>query len=365
MQQAEIATARELVGRDGPFRLSLVVPVFNEETTLDSLFDRVLPILEQTTPDYEVVCVNDGSSDRSLAALARARQGRTCIKIVDLSRNFGKEAALTAGLEYASGDAVIPLDADLQDPPELIPQLVAKWREGYDTVVAVRENRRSDSFARRTSANLFYRVLARTSEVPIPSNAGDFRLLDRRVVEVLKQMPERSRFMKGLFAWLGFRQASISYVRPSRVAGKSKWRYWQLWNFALDGIFSFSTMPLRIWTYFGLLASIVAFCYMFWILAQTLIYGVQVPGYASIVVLLLFFSGVNMIGLGIIGEYLGRVFIEVKRRPIYLVRDAVGFDHQSQLEHAQAESHKPGGRGRARMKVGWATLASGSPNDSV
>jgi polyisoprenyl-phosphate glycosyltransferase len=326
MQQTEVAAAGQLVRREGPFRLSLVVPVFNEESALDSLFDRVLPLLEQTTPDYEIVCINDGSSDRSLAVLVGAHFACSRIKIVDLSRNFGKEAALTAGLEYATGDAVIPLDADLQDPPELIPQLVAKWLEGYDMVIAVRQDRRSESLPKRSSANLFYRVLARISEVSIPSNVGDFRLLDRRVVEALKQVPERNRFMKGLFAWLGFRQASISYVRPSRVVGKSKWRYWQLWNFALDGIFSFSTIPLRIWTYFGLLISMASFCYMFWTLAKTMIYGVQVPGYASIVVLLLFFSGVNMIGLGVIGEYLGRVFLEVKQRPTYLVRQALGFN---------------------------------------
>jgi polyisoprenyl-phosphate glycosyltransferase len=363
MDQTEIGTARRLVRKNRPFRLSVIVPVFNEESTLDSFFDRVLPLLEQTTPDYEIVCVNDGSSDRSLAALVRAHLACSRIKILDLSRNFGKEAALTAGLEYVSGDAVIPLDADLQDPPELIPQLVAKWREGYDMVVALREDRRSDSFAKRSSANLFYRVLARTSEVSIPSNAGDFRLLDRRVVEALKRFPERNRFMKGVFAWLGFRQASVAYARPARVAGMSKWRYWQLWNLALDGILSFSTLPLRIWTYVGLLASLAAFCYLSWIVAQTLMYGVQVPGYASIVVLLLFFSGVNMIGLGIIGEYLGRVFIEVKRRPLYLVRDAVGFDQQSQSEPEEAASGTRGGGG-PWMTAGRATAAPGMPNDS-
>jgi len=312
--------------RPGPFRLSLVVPVFNEESVLPRFFERVVPIVEQTAPDYEIICVNDGSSDGSLATLAFAHLARPRIKVVDLSRNFGKEAALTAGLEYASGDAVIPLDADLQDPPELIPELVAKWREGYDMVVAVRRDRGADSLAKRSSAGLFYRVMQRLSDVPVPAHAGDFRLIDRRVVEALKLLPERTRFMKGLFAWVGFRQATISYARPARMAGSSKWRYWKLWNFALDGLLSSTTLPLRIWTYLGLAAAVVALLYMLFIVVRTLIYGVDVPGYASLAAMLLFFSGMNMIGLGIMGEYVGRVFIEVKQRPQFLVRQAVGFD---------------------------------------
>jgi glycosyltransferase involved in cell wall biosynthesis len=258
--------------------------------------------------------------------MATAHVANVRIKIVDLSRNFGKEAALTAGLEYANGDVVVPLDADLQDPPELIPELVAKWREGYDMVVAVRRDRGADSLAKRTSAGLFYRVIRRLSGVPVPAQAGDFRLIDRRVVEALKLLPERTRFMKGLFAWVGFRQATISYARPARVAGSSKWRYWKLWNFALDGLLSSTTLPLRIWTYLGLVAAVVALSYMLLIVLRTLVYGVDVPGYASLAAMLLFFSGMNMIGLGIMGEYLGRVFIEVKQRPQFLVRQAIGFD---------------------------------------
>jgi polyisoprenyl-phosphate glycosyltransferase len=312
--------------RPGPFRLSLVVPVFNEEAALESFLDRVVPIVKRTTTDYEIVCVNDGSSDGSLVKLAMARVANPRIKIVDLSRNFGKEAALTAGLRYASGDAVIPLDADLQDPPELIPDLVAKWREGYDMVVAVRRDRGSDSLAKRGTANLFYRVMRRLSDVPVLAHAGDFRLIDRKVVEALKLLPERTRFMKGMFAWIGFRQATITYVRPARVAGRSNWRYWGLWNFALDGLLSSTTLPLRIWTYLGLGIAGAALGYMLFIVSRTLIYGIDVPGYASLAAMLLFFSGMNMIGLGIIGEYLGRVFIEVKQRPQFLVRQAIGFN---------------------------------------
>jgi glycosyltransferase involved in cell wall biosynthesis len=326
MGQTEIGTAQPLVRRHSPFRLSLVVPVFNEESALDSLFDRVLPLLEQTTPDYEIICVNDGSSDRSLAVLVRAHFACSRIKIIDLSRNFGKEAALTAGLEYASGDAVIPLDADLQDPPELIPKMVAKWLEGYDMVVAVRHDRRSDSLAKRTLAGLFYRVVRGLSDVPMPAHVGDFRLIDRRVVEALLRLPERTRFMKGLFAWVGFPQATVSYARPPRSAGRTKWSYWRLWNFALDGLLSSTTLPLRIWTYFGLTIASVSLFYLIVIVLRTLMQGVDVPGYASLAAMLLFFSGMNMIGLGIIGEYLGRVFLEVKQRPPYLVRQAIGFD---------------------------------------
>lgn len=314
-------------GDRGDFRLSLVVPAYNEEEAVGSFMERVVPIVERTTPDYEIVWVNDGSGDGTIALLERMRRVNPHVKILDLSRNFGKEGALSAGLDYASGDVVIPLDADLQDPPDLIPEMVEKWREGYDMVVAVRSDRRSDTLAKRTFASLFYRVFSHLGDVAMPANAGDFRLMDRQVVDALKRLPERTRFTKGLFAWLGFRQTTVTYVRPRRVAGHTKWKYWQLWNFALEGIFSFTTWPLRVWTYFGLLAAVAAFVYMLFIVVRTLIYGVDVPGYASITAMILFFSGMNMIGLGMLGEYVGRVFIEVKQRPLYLVREAVGFDH--------------------------------------
>ena len=322
------------------FQLSLIVPMYNEEATIASFLNRVTPIAESITSQYEIICVNDGSSDQTLALLRIEHTRNPNIKIVNLSRNFGKEAALSAGIDYSSGSAVIPLDADFQDPPELIPALIAKWRDGYDVVVAVRGDRRSDTFSKRITANLFYRVIGHLSDVPIPANAGDFRLMDRQVVEALKRLPERTRFMKGLFAWLGFKQATISYTRPPRAAGSSKWKGWQLWNFALEGIFSFTTLPLRIWTYIGLSTAVVALAYMFFILARTLLFGVDVPGYASIVVMILFFSGMHMIGLGIVGEYLGRVFIEVKQRPLFLVHNTIGFDREptSQEHPSQADN---------------------------
>jgi glycosyltransferase involved in cell wall biosynthesis len=326
--------------------LSLVVPFYNEEASCTAFFARVLPVLESLTPDYEIVCINDGSSDRTCQLLAAEHLRNRRIKLLNLSRNFGKERALTAGLDHACGRAVIPLDADLQDPPQVIPALVAKWREGFDVVLAVRADRSNDSLMKRASAKLFYRLLGCLSECPIPADVGDFRLLDRRVVEALKLLPERTRFMKGLFAWLGFRQTQVPYTRAARAAGASKWRYWRLWNLALEGLFSFSTLPLRVWTYAGLLVALLALAFAAFIVGRTLISGVDVPGYASIVALLSFFSGVNMIGLGILGEYLGRVFTEVKRRPNYLVRDRLGFGEDA-----------PGGRHLAEPGTNAAQVA--------
>lgn len=306
--------------------LSIVVPSYNEEEVLPEFFLRMEKVLKDVTEDYEIVCVDDGSSDTTLALLQLGHSKDPRIKYIQLSRNFGKEVALTAGLHAATGDAVIPIDADLQDPPELIGEMVEKWREGVKMVVAVRSDRGSDTTMKRFTAGAFYKVIRSISDVPIPDNAGDFRLMDRVVVDALKILPERTRFNKGLFAWLGFTQAVITYQRPARVAGTSKWRYWRLWNFALEGIFSFSTLPLRIWTYLGALVAIGSIIYSIQIVVKTLIYGIEVPGYASLATMQLLFSGLIMIGMGIMGEYLGRVFMEVKRRPLYLVENAVGFD---------------------------------------
>jgi len=306
--------------------LSLVVPIFNEADTIPTFFTRVIPILEGITNRFEIICINDGSSDSSQELLNQHHSSDPRIRILNLSRNFGKEAALTAGLDCTVGNCVIPIDADLQHPPELIPQLMDKWREGYDMVLAVCEDRRADSILKRLSTTIFYRTADRIMETPIPANAGDFRLMDRCVIEALRKLPERTRFMKGIFGWLGFNQATITFTSDPRTAGASKWSYWKLWNFALDGILSFSTLPLRIWTYIGILVSTSAFIYGTVEIIRTMIFGIQVPGYASLLVLILFFSGLNMIGLGILGEYLGRIFQEVKRRPIYLIKDRIGFD---------------------------------------
>jgi glycosyltransferase involved in cell wall biosynthesis len=309
--------------------LSLVVPMYNENEVCTQFFARILPIVKKVTENFEIICVNDGSTDDTLNILRELNAGDTRIKVLNLSRNFGKEIALTAGIEHASGSAVIPLDADLQDPPELIPDMVEKWREGFDSVIAVRSDRHSDSYLKRSTAGLFYRIIGRVSETPIPANAGDFRLLDRTVVNALLQLPERTRFMKGLYAWVGFNHAYIEHSRPQRAAGRSKWKYWKLWNLALEGIFSFSTLPLRIWTYVGFTIASSSGLYGLVIIMRTLLYGVDVPGYASLLVTVLFLSGVNMVGLGILGEYLGRIFIEVKRRPMYLVDSSIGFEQQA------------------------------------
>jgi polyisoprenyl-phosphate glycosyltransferase len=301
--------------------LSLVVPFYNEEETIDQFFSRVIPALEAIEQvDFEIVCVNDGSKDRTLQLLVEQAEADFRVRVVDFSRNFGKEAALSAGLAEAKGDIVIPFDADLQDPPEIIAALVAKWREGYDVVLARRADRSSDTYLKRQSAVSFYRIHNKLADVKIPENVGDFRLMTREVVDTLNSLPESRRFMKGLFAWVGYRTAEVTYVRDSRVAGQTKFSGWKLWNFALEGITSFSTLPLRMWTYFGLLVAATSFLYAAYLIIRTLMRGIDVPGYASIFVSLLFFSGVQMIGIGVIGEYVGRIYIESKRRPLYVIR---------------------------------------------
>lgn len=306
--------------------LSLVVPMYNEAESLEGFFAALQPALEALGVSYEIICVNDGSRDMTLAGLmGRARQDRR-IKVIDLSRNFGKEAALTAGLEAARGQAIVPMDADLQEPPALLGQMLALWQEGYDVVLARRVDRRSDSAFKRLSAALFYRLLRAFSEVDIPENVGDFRLMDRRVNEALRRLPERTRFMKGLFAWLGFRQTTIDFTRPARQGGTGKQNLGRLLRLAMDGLVSFSTTPLRIWGYLGFLVAGLAFAYGAVIFFRTLIFGVDVPGFATLATVLLFFNGLIMVNLGILGEYITRIFAEVKDRPLYLVRERINFD---------------------------------------
>lgn len=324
--------------KDDMPEISLVVPMYNESEVIDHFFTKVVPLMESLHLSYEIISVNDGSTDDTLPKLLLQNHINDHIKVIDLSRNFGKESALTAGIENSIGNAVIPLDADLQDPPELIQQMVEKWREGYDVVTGVRTDRSSDSFLKKTTAELFYKLIGKMGEIPIPVNAGDFRLLDRKVVIALMNLPERTRFMKGIFAWLGFRQAFVYYSRPPRKAGESKFKPWKLWNFALDGLVSFSSIPLKIWTYIGMSVALSSMLYMSFIIIRTLILGIDVPGYASLMVAILFFSGLNMIGLGVLGEYVSRVFIEVKQRPIYLIREKIGFKEE---EHSQLVSPNP------------------------
>jgi glycosyltransferase involved in cell wall biosynthesis len=268
-----------------------------------------------------MVCVNDGSTDDTLLQLIALHQQDPRIHVIDLSRNFGKEAALTAGLDAAQGDAAIPLDADLQDPPELIPALLAQWHDGYDVVNAVRLSRKGESWLKRASAHFFYRAINRMSAVDIPADTGDFRLLSRPVLDALQSLPERRRFMKGLFAWVGFRSTNIYYHRAPRHSGKTTWNYWKLWNFAVEGITSFSQVPLQLAAYLGFIVSGLAFIYALWLIISTMVYGNPVKGYPSMMVTLLFLGGVQLMALGVIGEYLGRIYEESKHRPIYLVRN--------------------------------------------
>ena len=305
---------------EGAPTLSLVVPCFDEAESLQALYARVADVMRDTDTSWELVCVNDGSRDATLAVLLALRRSDPRVVVVDLSRNFGKEAALTAGLAHARGEAVIPLDADLQDPPELIPQMLAKWREGYDVVNATRTGRDGEGLLKRASAHAFYRCINRLSPFEIPPDTGDFRLISRQALQALCALPERRRFMKGLFAWVGFRTTSIEYRRPPRFAGHTKWNYLRLWNLALEGITSFTIVPLQLASYLGFAISLFAFAYAAWVMMHTLIFGNSVKGYSSLMVTLLFLGGVQLLALGIIGEYLGRLYEESKQRPVYLVR---------------------------------------------
>ena len=307
--------------------LSIVTPMYNEEDVVEIYLKKIIPTLDKITKQYEIVCVNDGSHDNTWDKLTLHEKDNSHIKIINLSRNFGKEIALTAGLHHASGDAVIPLDCDLQDPPELISEMYQKWKEGYDVVLARRIDRSSDSFLKRWTSKKFYSLLDKISDIKIPANVGDFRLIDRKVLNYLNQYPERSRFMKGIFATLGFKEAVIEYKRPERAAGKTKWNYFQLYKLALEGIFSFTSFPLKIWSYIGGITSILSFTYGVILIIRTLIYGVDAPGYASLMVTVLFMSGLILLCLGVIGEYLSRIFIEVKCRPLYIVMEKKGFEN--------------------------------------
>jgi polyisoprenyl-phosphate glycosyltransferase len=301
--------------------LSLVVPFFNEEEMISQFFDATLPVLELLNGlRFEIVCVNDGSRDNTLRRLLAMSENDHRIRVIDLTRNFGKEAALSAGLDEAIGDIIVPFDADLQDPPQVIPLLLEKWREGYDVVVARRVNRDSDSFLKRKTAAMFYRMHNAVCDTHIPENVGDFRLITREVADALKKLPETRRFMKGLFAWVGYRTAFVDYVREPRAAGESKFSGWKLWNFALEGFTSFSTLPLRVWSYVGSVVAFGAFLYAAFLIARTLIMGVAVPGYASILTVVLLLGGVQLIGIGVLGEYIGRIYAESKNRPVYLIR---------------------------------------------
>ncbi|WP_297492188.1 glycosyltransferase family 2 protein [Acidocella sp.] len=307
--------------------ITLAVPFYNEAATIQIFADTILPALE-AVPDtqWEIVCVDDGSTDGTLLKLVALARADSRFRVLEFSRNFGKEAALTAAIDAARGAAVIPIDADLQDPPALIARMVQAWRDGAEVVLARRTDRSSDGMLKRKSAAWFYKLHNRLSKTQIPENVGDFRLIDRAVVEALKQLPERQRFMKGLFAWVGFRTVTLDYTRAPRAAGETKFSGFALWNFALEGLTGFSTVPLKIWTYVGALCALGTLLYAIYIVIVTVMFGSSVPGYASLFVAITFFGSVQLISIGLLGEYIGRIYLETKQRPPYLIRKTYGRD---------------------------------------
>ncbi len=299
--------------------VSLIVPVFNEEETIQTFYATVRQELADF--DVEIVFINDGSEDATEQIIEDIARADPQVKLLPFTRNFGKEAALMAGLEHAQGDAIIPIDVDLQDPIEVIPEMIARWRGGADVVLAKRSDRSSDKLLKRKTSQWFYRVHNRMSSLQIEEDVGDFRLLSRETVDNIKRLSETNLFMKGILSWVGGDQAIIEYTRDQRIAGSSKFSGWKLWNFALEGITSFSTAPLRVWTYVGVLIAFIAFFYGSWMIISKLIFGNDVPGYPSLMVVVLFMGGVQLICLGVIGEYIGRIYLETKRRPRYILKN--------------------------------------------
>lgn len=307
--------------------LSIIVPCCNESEVVEKFFSAMVGnngILNNLGLNCELVFINDGSKDNTLELLKAQKEiysnkSNLDIKIVNLSRNFGKEAAMSAGFSVASGEAIVPMDADLQHPASLIPNFVELWRQGYDVVLAKRVNRQDESALKRFCSSIFYKLNNKISEIEIPQNVGDFRLFTKKVLNAINSLPENQRFMKGIFAWVGFRSITIEYEEQERIAGSSKFNGWKLWNFALQGITGFGTLPLRIWTYIGFIVSFFAFIYASFLILRTLIMGIDLPGYASLVVIILFLGGLQLIGIGILGEYVGRIYMESKRRPPFII----------------------------------------------
>lgn len=330
-----------------PQVVSIIVPAYNEQEVICEFHRRLTGVLEQLTDyEFEVIYVNDGSRDKTLGLILTLAGNDQRIQLLDLSRNFGKEVAMSAGIDHARGAAAIIIDADLQDPPELIPEMLMAWRQGNDMVCMQRTSRDGESFLKKFTAHSFYKLMGHFGETRIPENVGDFRLMSRPVVDALKLLPERTRFMKGLFSWVGFKTCLLPYHRDARHAGVTKWNYWRLWNFALEGLTSFTVAPLKVASYAGLLTSLCALGYGVFVLIKTLVYGDPVPGYPSLMVVVLFLGGLQLLALGIIGEYLGRLFIEAKQRPLYLLNtkchDPVKLSLQRgwPIQHATDENRK-------------------------
>lgn len=306
--------------------ISIIAPMYNEEAVIDIFFKEMRKFLTDCSYQYEIVCVNDGSSDNTLEILKKYAKEDERIKVVSFSRNFGKERALYAGLKYSKGDAVIPIDADLQHPPVVIKTFLTKWEEGYDIVYGVRENRENEGCLRRFLSKKFYALYNLISEQKAPYNAGDFRLMSRKVVNAILSLQEKQLFMKGIFNWVGYKSCPVVYQCAERAAGNSKFNFWKLWNFALDGITATSTFPLRIWTYLGCGIALISFVFALFFLVKTLIWGDPVQGFPTLAVLILFFGGIQLLALGIFGEYIGRIMVEVKNRPLYIVDEMINIE---------------------------------------
>jgi glycosyltransferase involved in cell wall biosynthesis len=315
--------------------LSVVVPVLNESENIRPLLQRLVPVLEDAAGSFEVIFVDDGSSDDTLDVLRTLHLTDRRITAISFSRNFGKEIAIAAGLDQAAGQAAIIMDADLQHPPETLPEFIAKWREGYKNVFGQRRDRYADSPLRRALTHRFYHLFDAFGETNLPPGAGDFRLLDRQAIEAIARMRERARFSKGLYAWIGFKSIGVPFDVAERAAGTSKFSYRKLTRFALDGLMSFSTIPLRVWTYIGFAISFLSLSLTAFFVLRTLIYGVDVPGFATLIVSVTFFSGVQLLSLGVLGEYIGRIFAEVKRRPLYLIAERIGGEGQPEIAAAE------------------------------
>jgi glycosyltransferase involved in cell wall biosynthesis len=306
-----------------PKLLTIVVPALNESEVIEEFYDRLSIAMNAIQQNYEIVFINDGSQDDTLSIMKRLQDKHGIITIVDLSRNFGKEIATTAGIDTAKGDATVIIDADLQDPPELIEKLIEKWSEGYDVVYAQRKNRKGESWIKKKSAEQFYRLMQKLGPVKLPINTGDFRMMSKEATEAVKQLREQNRFMKGIFAWIGFPSVGVSYNRDSRYAGETKWNYTKLWNLSIDGITAFTTAPLRLAIYLGVFIAVASFIYAIFIIFKVLVIGETVQGFPTLAILILLLGGIQLIFLGVIGEYLGRIFSETKNRPLYFIKQVL------------------------------------------
>lgn len=315
---------RQLALQNKTLFISCIVPVFNEEAVIGPFIEKLQETLRELTNRFEIIVIDDGSSDHTVAKVLTFPPEYQ-VKLLGLSRNFGKEIALTAGFEHSSGEVAISIDADFQHPIEMLPVFLSYWAEGFDMVYGTRNDRESESYLKRNFAHLFYWVMQKITKIDIPNNAGDFRLLDRKVIETLQKFPERTRFMKGLYAWVGFNKIGVPYTVQERAAGKSSWRFMKLTELAITGITSFSDLPLRVWGFIGFLVSLTALIYAIYIITVTLLYGTDLPGFPTLIVAIMFFGGVQLLSVGILGEYIARIFTEVKQRPKYILQIKEGF----------------------------------------